>query len=247
MRSMIVVIDHPLLGLFSDLRQRTEDIAIEKLSAKAAIKAFDSGVLRRLARTDEVEHDALLFAPELQTDRDEFRAVVQPDGARLASPLANAFKRFDHPSCGKGCIDFDIEQFSIELVDNVEQAVTPAVPERIAHEVHRPDMVRSFEFLQRCLDPFGQPLLRLSADVETQLPIDAINPFVVPFISGVTDTQKQLSKPISRVLLGKVVQDVDDLLIVTFFGLIVKRTAIEVQCCTRLTDTQIVLCLEILD
>ncbi len=83
MRSMIVVIDHPLLGLFSDLRQRTEDIAIEKLSTEAAIKAFDSGVLHRLARTDEVEHDALLFALELQTDRDKFQSQLRITGQAL--------------------------------------------------------------------------------------------------------------------------------------------------------------------
>jgi len=189
----------------------------------------------------------MLFAPELQAGGNELGAVVQSDDAGFAPPLADAFKCFDHPSRGKGSIDFDIEQFPVELIDNVEQAVAPAVPQCVTHEVHRPDMVRHLQRFQRRLDPFGKPLLRLSADVEPELSVNVVDPLVVPLVSGVADTQKQLSKPVSWMLPGKVVQDIDDLLIVTLLGLIVKCTAVAVHDCTRLTDTQIVLCPQIRD
>lgn len=244
---MIVIIDHPLFCLFPDLRQRSEDIAIQQLSSETAVKTFNSCILRWFAWADEVKYDPMLFTPEFQPCGDELRAVVQSDDVRLASPFADVFKRLDHSACRQRSVYFNIEYLSVEFVDHVEQTAAPAVPERIAHKVHRPDMIWNFQRFQRRLDSLGQTLFCLTADVEPQLPIDAVYPLVVPHVTRVAYSQEQFTEAVSRMLLSKVIQDVDDFLIVTLLGLVVKRASIEAHCCTRLTEAQIMLGLQIRD
>lgn len=217
----MVVVDHPLIGLFPDLRQRTKDIAIKHLSSEAAVEAFDSGVFRWLARSDEVKHDVVPFTPQLQSGRDKLRTVVDANSLRLSSPLADPLQRLDHSACGKRSVDLDIKHLPIELIDDVEEAISSAVPECIAHEVHRPDLIRKLKSFQRCLDSFGQPLFRLTTDTKSKLLVDAINPFMVAFVSCIPNAKEQPPKSVSRMLLGKMIQNIDDFLVITHFRLVV--------------------------
>jgi hypothetical protein len=47
-RSLGVVVEHPLLHEMAHMGQRAEQVSVEQLVAKQAVKAFDIGVLRRL-------------------------------------------------------------------------------------------------------------------------------------------------------------------------------------------------------
>ena len=42
---------------------------------------------------------------------------------------------------GQRGVDLDVQGFAIEIIDDVECAVFPAVVERIGHEIDRPDRV----------------------------------------------------------------------------------------------------------
>lgn len=57
--------------------------------AHGAVVAFHISVLLRLARLNVVEAYSVLPGPSLQTMADILRAVVAPDGLRLAAPLHN--------------------------------------------------------------------------------------------------------------------------------------------------------------
>lgn len=53
----------PLVNLAPGVFQRQEPMRVETLLPQAAIEAFHLGVIRRLARTAEVEFDAALIGP----------------------------------------------------------------------------------------------------------------------------------------------------------------------------------------
>lgn len=76
-------------------------------------------------------------------------------------------------------------------------------------------MVWHFQCLKRCLNPLWGSLFDLTLDIEPKLSVNAVNPFVIPFISGIADSQKQLPKSVSRMFLGKVIQYIDYFMIIT--------------------------------
>lgn len=92
-----------------------------------------------------------------------------------------------------------------------------------------------------CLNTLWKSLFGLSTDIESQLFIDEIHSFMVPFISRVTNAKEQFSKTVSWMFMGKMVEHIDHFLVITLLAFIIQGTSVEFQCCPRLTNTELML------
>ena len=82
MRSMFVVIPTPGLDLLCGVIQRQEPMLVQTLQTEPGIERLDKRVVRRLARTAEVQLHFVPVRPQVQILRDELRTVVHPDRPR---------------------------------------------------------------------------------------------------------------------------------------------------------------------
>lgn len=101
------------------------------------------------------------------------------------------------------------QRLAVEVVDHIEQAKAASVFQLVVHEVHRPDLVA----LLRHRQPLGllahQALARLDAQVQLQLPVNAVHPFVVPAKAlDVAQVQKAQAKAPVAVVVGEPQQPV---------------------------------------
>ena len=76
---LFVVLLEPLFSLFSHLIQSCEHIHVEHRLAVAPIESFDKAVLHWFAWFDELERYPMLVGPFSQSQRNEFRTIVQSE------------------------------------------------------------------------------------------------------------------------------------------------------------------------
>ena len=86
MRAGGVVVPPELLNLESGIGEVEEPVGGETLVAEPAVEAFDVGVLDRLARTNELELDAVTIGPDVERPRDALRLVVAGPNRPAGSP-----------------------------------------------------------------------------------------------------------------------------------------------------------------
>src|SRR4249920_1234532 len=86
MRPEMIVVLSPGFDLGARVIERHEPARVEALVAKAAVKRFDERVVGGLARTGEIERDAVLVGPAIERQRYEFWSVVRLDTNRSPSP-----------------------------------------------------------------------------------------------------------------------------------------------------------------
>ena len=72
----MVVAVTPVFGHTADFSKRGEHVAVQHFGAEGAVKAFDVGVLGRLAVQDTHQLDVLPLCSLLQRGADELRVVV---------------------------------------------------------------------------------------------------------------------------------------------------------------------------
>src|SRR6266567_5525436 len=79
-----LVVDAPRLNRALRIDQAHEPVLVEALVPEPAVEAFDVRVLDRLARIDEVEHDAMAVCPLIERLAAKLGAVVtrSPSGTR---------------------------------------------------------------------------------------------------------------------------------------------------------------------
>jgi len=73
-----------------------------------------------------------------------------------------------------------VQQFAVEVVNNVEGSKSFPRIKRVAHEVGRPRQIGLGRDRQRLLSALRQSLLCPALQVQPQLAVDAIYPLVVP-------------------------------------------------------------------
>jgi len=76
MGSVVVVAVQPVGRHVTHLLQVVEHVAVEDFGAVGLVESLDIGVLRRFARLDVLQGDALALSPQGQCVGDELRAVV---------------------------------------------------------------------------------------------------------------------------------------------------------------------------
>src|SRR5690554_6417011 len=143
---------------------------------------------------------------------DVFRPVVTTDRTRFTSPLNDLIQRSDNPLCRKREVHFDAKAFTIKVINHVQQPIATPVVELIVHEVHRPTVVDRFRHSQWLWLFTNQALLGLNAQVQLQLPVNPINPFVIPAKSfDVPQMQKAQAKAPVPLVMGQPDQPIRDL------------------------------------
>jgi hypothetical protein len=103
-----------------------------------------------------------------------FHQVSLPDFYKLHESAP------DHAQRRQREVDVDAQALTIEVVDDIEQTIAPAVGQTVMHEIHRPAFVdcrRNREWLWLLS---GKPLLRLDSQIQLQLPINAVDTLMVP-------------------------------------------------------------------
>src|SRR5690606_13916169 len=111
---------------------------------------------------------------------DVLRSVVTADHARLPTPLDDLLQRADHPGRRQRQVDLDAQAFAVKVIQYVEQPEAAAVAELVVHEVHRPDLVDRIGHRQRLGLLAHQAFPWLDPQVQLQLPVDAVDPLVIP-------------------------------------------------------------------
>src|ERR1044072_4549460 len=135
MWSFFVVLLHPLLSLLSDFTQLLKHKHVEHRFAVAAIKPLDETILHRLAWFDELEQHAMLLGPVSQRHGNELRSVVQPQLEGIAAQSGDPLKRAHYARGRQVEVNFNRQQFTIEIVYHVERPEASATPQRIAGKV----------------------------------------------------------------------------------------------------------------
>ena len=76
--------------------------------------------------------------------------------------------------------DLDREGLAVPLVQDVERPEAPAVVERVAHEIERPDLVEHRRGDERLAQPRRHPTFRAPRQIQAQRAVHAMDPLVVP-------------------------------------------------------------------
>lgn len=202
MGAEVVVVLQPTLGYLPDLVQRVEQVRIQHMLPEGAVEALNEGILRRLARLDVDELNALHPAPLLRQRGNELRPVVHPDALWLLPSPYQVIQHPHHPIALQGEVHLDVQGLPVIVVHHVKRAEFPSVGQGIAHKVNRPGVVRLLRHLQRLLYPLGQPLLGFPPDTQPDVLVDPVHPLMVPGLAFPAQPVVGFPEALPRVLLG---------------------------------------------
>lgn len=202
MGAEVVIVLQPALGCLPDLVQRVEQVRVEHMLSEGAVEALNEGVLRRLARLDVDELDALHPAPLLRQRGNKLRPVVHPDAPWLLPPFNQVIQHPHHPVALQGEVNLDVKRLPVKVVHHVEGAEFPSVGQGIAHKVNRPGVVHLLWHLQGLLYPLGQPLFGFPPDAQPHLLVDPVHALVVPGPAFLPQPVVGFPEALPRVLLG---------------------------------------------
>src|SRR5690348_10273539 len=90
-----IVFDPPRLDFAPRVVEAQEPKCIQALLTNATVKAFSECIVRRLAWSRVIEHDAMLPSPEIEITRDEFGPVIDPDALRSTMLSGRSFQGVD--------------------------------------------------------------------------------------------------------------------------------------------------------
>ncbi|EJF90359.1 hypothetical protein MEG_01124 [Bartonella tamiae Th307] len=144
------------------------------------IETLDIGILLRLPRLDVVQGNSLRFGPFLQFTTDIFGTVVHPDHGWPAAPVDDLVQAADDALSRKGKVHLHAQPLAVEIVQNIQQPEWPAIFQAIRHEIHGPNHVRPIRYSQGIRFVPPQALAWLDPEVQLQLAVDAVYPFMVP-------------------------------------------------------------------
>lgn len=121
--------------------------------------------------------------PCLDQAADVFRPVVATDCIRPTTPFDDLLQRPDDACRGQREVNLHAERFAVEIVDDVEQPEVSPVPQLVMHEIHRPDLIGRCGNYQRFRLLPLQTLLGFDPQVQLQLPVNPIDPLVIPAVA----------------------------------------------------------------
>ena len=177
----MIVGPHPLRGSLLHLGQTVPVVLAQPLMPNRSVEPLDIGILLRLAGLNVSQLDTGLLRPGGDGGTDVLRAIVAPDCRRFSPPLDDLLQRPDDPLRGQGEVDLDAQHFPAVVIDDVEGADAAAVCQLVVHEVHGPALVGLGRLLQRLWRLPDKAFAWLDAQVQLQLPVHPVDPFVVPF------------------------------------------------------------------
>jgi hypothetical protein len=125
------------------LRQRSEPTLVQALVAELAVEALHVVVLRWLAGLDQPQLDAAFARPLVEGSSGELGTLIGAQGLRPRWKPRNRVQDASDVLAGDAMIDDDVDRLLAEVVDDRQALQPPAVLEGVAHEVHRPHLVRT--------------------------------------------------------------------------------------------------------
>src|SRR5882724_5419290 len=97
--------------------ETVEPVGVQTLIAESAVEALDEGVVDRLSRTAEMKIDSVGVSPLSEGIRNELRAVVDRDGARITVLRSEMGKRPNHSWAADASFHDDCGRSPGERVD----------------------------------------------------------------------------------------------------------------------------------
>jgi len=153
----------------------------QPIVAHGPVVTLHVSVLLRLAWLDEIDADAAPGGPGQRHGADVFRAVVAADRVWFATPFDNPVQRSDDAFGWQREVDLDAQAFTIEVIDDVEQADAASVGKLIMHKIHRPALVDRSRHSQWQRLLAYQAVARLNPQVQLELAVNPVDTLVVPF------------------------------------------------------------------
>lgn len=154
MGTVLVVVDHPPVRGFSDIRQAVEQVQAEHFFPIRSVEPFDIRVLVRFSGLNIAKDHPRRLGPFDKIAAEKLWAVIGPQNIGESPFGAQPFKYANQPSAGYGCVDLHSQAFTVEIVNDVKRPEPLAGIEGIAHEVGRPDLVRTLWHSQRLFYSF---------------------------------------------------------------------------------------------
>ena len=161
-RSLRIVVDPPVFDDLAGFADAGEPMLVQALLSVAAIETLDVGVLRWLARVDEIQLDAVIIGPSIQRSPAQFRAIIDDQDIGVSSLTGHAFQHLDHPFSRQREIYLDRRALPGAVVLEVGSAELAAIGQSIAGEVERPTLVGRNR-APGALSPLARDLLALCA------------------------------------------------------------------------------------
>lgn len=154
MGTVLVVVDHPPVRSFPDVSQGVEQIQAEHFLPVRSVKPFDVRVLVRFSRLNIADDHPRGLGPCDKIAAKKLRTVIGPQNIREPPFGAQPFKYANQPFAGDGCVDLHGQAFTVEIINDVKRPEPLACIEGIAHEVGRPDLIRTLWNTQWLLHSF---------------------------------------------------------------------------------------------
>lgn len=195
-RSDLVIVSTPILHFHPGVVKAHEPMRVQALGAELAVEAFDKPVVGRLAWPREVEHDVFLIRPQIEIPANEFTAVVDPNGLRIANAPADPLQRLNDVFSSIAEAGIDHWREACEGIDDRQD--TDLAPRRqlVMDKIHRPSLVavccRTAVLSQLRLDP---PLGDLVPQLQSQLLVKTINPLGID--RPAVTPQKHVNAPVA--------------------------------------------------
>ena len=128
MRSILVVVDPPVLDRGADLVDAQEPVLVEALVAKFPVEALDIGVLDWSTGRDEEKPNTTAIGPFVESTTRKLRAIIDDDGLRNPTELRKLVEPA-HNACSRdGSRRIDPSAFPAEIVYHVQGRSGPSPP-----------------------------------------------------------------------------------------------------------------------
>lgn len=114
-RALFIVGDDPVVDDVAHLAQGAEEVGVEDFVSKGAIESLDVGVLGWLAGLDVMKTNSIALTSGNEFERDEFRAVINPDLFRQSPAVLDLLQDSDDALRGQRGVDFDRESLAALL------------------------------------------------------------------------------------------------------------------------------------
>ena len=207
----LVVVATPGLHGRSGVVEVDEPVQVEARVPELAVEALHVGVLRRLARVDEAQPDAIGPRPAVHGLRRELRPVVDDDDLRQTARLFQLVQDPSDPDSRDRGVREDVRALSRPLVHD-RQAPEPASRgEGIADEVHRPSLVPPHDRLELRLTRPRTLSRPASRKREPFGLVDPIQPLVIHSVSLIAKKIAEKSISTSRSGQSELTEPPDEL------------------------------------
>lgn len=116
-------------------------MCVQTFLLEATIEGLDLGVIRRFARSREVQFDPMIVGPLVHCLRDEFAAVVDLD--RLGRPAGHTklFKHTHNIRTLQALAGINRQAFAGVVINDGQGPQSATIEQGVCHEIHAPDVV----------------------------------------------------------------------------------------------------------